>query len=86
MIQTISTNLGWSCPKCGYAYAPFTPECYNCNRPDHKKYVTTTGINISTEVFHCCRCNPENCNGHPLTTYGICSKHGTVTSTVTDGT
>lgn len=25
-------NQGWQCPKCGFCYAPFQPECLNCNR------------------------------------------------------
>lgn len=33
---------GWVCPKCGYVYSPNTPVCYNCNRPEHEKTITTT--------------------------------------------
>lgn len=27
----IPPRQGWMCPKCGNVYAPFIPECSNCN-------------------------------------------------------
>lgn len=28
---------GWTCPKCGYVWAPQTTGCSNCNRPENEK-------------------------------------------------
>ena len=39
-------NHGWQCPICNYVYSPSTPGCYNCNRPESEKYVTSTEILI----------------------------------------
>lgn len=25
---------GWICPKCGKVYAPFVPECVDCNKKE----------------------------------------------------
>lgn len=35
--QIISSNLGWSCPKCGCVYSPTTTECYRCNNNEQTK-------------------------------------------------
>lgn len=48
MISPITSNLGWTCPKCGYCYAPTMPECSNCNRPENEKYKYST--NSSAEI------------------------------------
>ena len=58
MIQTISENVGWSCPKCQYCYSPITTDCGNCNRPDSEKYVTTTN-EVAT-----CKCGGNRLNGY----------------------
>lgn len=27
----MTSNHGWTCPKCGRVYAPYVPECRECN-------------------------------------------------------
>lgn len=53
----------WECPKCGYVWNSSVIGCYNCNRPDHEKTVTTTTITIEGPLkpSHDEYCNCPEC-------------------------
>ncbi len=34
MMQTVSWNLGWTCPNCSRCYSPITPGCLVCNNQE----------------------------------------------------
>lgn len=38
-------NNGWVCPSCGYSWAIWVEGCKNCNRPEHEKTGSATGVN-----------------------------------------
>ena len=40
---TTNMNYGWTCPKCGRTYSPFTQMCYYCNNVQTIPVVNTEG-------------------------------------------
>ena len=50
------TQQGWQCPVCNFVYSPITPCCYNCNRPEHEKFKTTTEVDIFNYTFTKSKC------------------------------
>ena len=43
METNYNLNFGWTCPKCGRTYSPFTQMCYYCNDVRTMPVVNTTG-------------------------------------------
>ena len=46
MNYEIGAAQGWQCPICGSIWAPFIPQCLNCN--DKKSHKTTTSTSTYT--------------------------------------
>ena len=44
-------NYGWTCPKCGRTYSPFTQMCYYCNDVSTTPVVNTSP-SANDRMFH----------------------------------
>lgn len=70
MIQTMSWNMGWCCPRCNNAYSPITPECGRCNNQEFRTTVST-GTTIPTQGTFTKDCDV---GAHVFTLNGKCMK------------